>query len=84
MNFDWHTVLGTGASILLLALIVPYVKSIISSTTRTSIVSWFGWAFLFAIATVAQASQGIDWSLAVPLIGTISTAIIAIVALRLA
>lgn len=83
MNFDWHIVLGTGASILLLALIVPYVKSIISSTTRPSIVSWFGWAFLFAIDTVAQASKGIDWSLAVPVIGTFSTTIIALIALRL-
>jgi hypothetical protein len=83
MYFDWHTWLGIGASILLLALIVPYVKSIVSSTTRPSIVSWFGWAFLFAIDTVAQASKGFDWSLTVPLIGTISTAIIAVVALRL-
>jgi hypothetical protein len=44
-------------------------------------VSWFGWALLFAIATVAQASKGIDWSLAVPLISTISTTIIAFTAL---
>ncbi len=83
MNFDWHVWLGTGASILLLALIVPYIKSIISSTTRPSAVSWFGWALLFAIATVAQASKGIDWSLAVPLISTLSTTIIAFTALRL-
>ena len=45
--------------------------------------SWFGWAFLFAIATAAQASKGIDWSLAVPLISTMSTTIIAFTALRL-
>ena len=83
MNFDWHVWLGTGASILLLALIVPYIKSIISSTTRPSAVSWFGWALLFAIATVAQASKGIDWSLAVPLISTISTTVIAFTALYL-
>lgn len=83
MNFDWHTLLGTGASILLLALIVPYIRSIVSSTTRPSAVSWFGWALLFAIATVAQASKGIDWSLAIPLISTISTTIIAFTALHL-
>jgi len=77
MNFDWHTILGTGASILLLALIIPYIRSIVTSTTRPSAVSWFGWALLFAIATAAQASKGIDWSLAVPFISTISTAIIA-------
>ena len=81
MYSDWHTLLGTGASILLLALIVPYIRSIITSTTRPSAVSWFGWALLFAIATAAQASKGIDWSLAVPLISTISTTIIAFTAL---
>lgn len=83
MSYDWHTVLGVGASVLLLALVIPYVKSIVSSTTRPSIVSWFGWALLFTIDTVAQASKGIDWSLAVPAIGTVSTAIIALIALRL-
>lgn len=81
MNPDWHTVVGTGASLLLLALIVPYIKSIITSTTRPSAVSWFGWALLFIIATAAQASKGIDWSLAVPLISTISTTAIAFTAL---
>ncbi len=53
------------------------------STTRPSAVSWFGWAFLAGIATVAQASKGLDWSLAVPLISTISAAIIAFTALYL-
>jgi hypothetical protein len=81
MYSDWHAVLGTIASLLLLALIVPYIRSIVTSTTRPSAVSWFGWALLFAIATVAQASKGIDWSLAVPLISTISTATIAFTAL---
>src|SRR3989344_2136726 len=81
MNFDWHTLVGTGASILLLSLIIPYIRSITSGTTRPSAVSWFGWALLFAIATAAQASKGIDWSLAVPLISTISTTIIAFTAL---
>ncbi len=83
MHFDWHVLIGTGASILLLALIVPYIRSIITSTTRPSAVSWFGWALLYAIATSAQASKGIDWSLAVPLISTISTTIIAFTALHL-
>ncbi|MEK7126227.1 MAG: hypothetical protein AAB835_01935 [Patescibacteria group bacterium] len=73
--------LGSAASLLLLALIVPYIRSITRSTTRPSAVSWFGWALLFAIATAAQASKGIDWSLAVPLISTISTTIIAFAAL---
>ena len=83
MYFDWHVWLGTGASILLLTLIIPYIRSIISSTTRPSAVSWVGWALLFAIATAAQASKGIDWSLAVPFISTISTIIIACSALYL-
>jgi len=83
MNFDWHTVLGTGASILMLSLLVPYVRSITTSTTRPSAVSWFGWALLFAIATAAQASKGIDWSLAIPLISTVSTTVIAFTALYL-
>lgn len=83
MYADWHTWLGVGGSLLLLALIVPYIKSIVSSTTRPSAVSWFGWALLFAIATAAQASKGVDWSLAVPLISTISTTVIACSALYL-
>ncbi|MFA6519355.1 MAG: hypothetical protein WCT41_00810 [Candidatus Paceibacterota bacterium] len=81
MNYDWHIVLGSAASILLLALIVPYIRSIVTSTTRPSAVSWFGWATLFIIATAAQASKGIDWSLAVPFISSISTTIIAFTAL---
>lgn len=83
MNLDWHTVLGTIASIILFASIVPYIRSITHSTTRPSAVSWFGWATLYAIATAAQASKGIDWSLAVPLISTISTTIIAFTALSM-
>src|SRR3989344_5063981 len=81
MYFDWHALVGAGASILLLSLIIPYIRSITSGTTRPSAVSWFGWALLFAIATAAQASKGIDWSLAVPLISTISTTTIALTAL---
>lgn len=83
MTLDWHTIVGTIASLTLLALIVPYIRSIIHSTTRPSAVSWFGWALLFAIATAAQASKGLDWSLAVPLISTLSTSIIAVTALRM-
>ncbi|MBU6388416.1 hypothetical protein KGQ72_00835 [Patescibacteria group bacterium] len=83
MNLDWHILLGSAASVLLLALIVPYIRSIVTSTTRPSAVSWFGWAALFIIATAAQASKGIDWSLAVPLISSISTTIIAFTALRM-
>ena len=83
MYLDWHTMLGICASVLLLLLIIPYIKSILTSTTRPSIVSWFGWAILFIIATVAQVSKGLDWSLAVPLISTLSTLIIAFTALYL-
>jgi len=81
MNLDWHNVLGIGASFLLILLVVPYIRSIITSTTRPSAVSWFGWALLYGITTVAQASKGIDWSLAIPLISTFSTTIIACTAL---
>ena len=83
MSHDWHTVLGVVASMVLLGNIIPYIRSITHSTTRPSAVSWFGWALLFAIATAAQASKGIDWSLAVPLISTLSTTIIAITAFRM-
>lgn len=83
MNLDWHNILGTGTSLLMLALIYPYIRSVTHSTTRPSAVSWFGWAVLFAIATAAQASKGLDWSLAIPLISTISTTIIAFTALHL-
>lgn len=82
MNLDWHTVLGVGASIVMLLLIPPYVKSILREETKLSPVSWFGWALLYAIAAAAQASKGLDWSLAIMVIGTFSTATVAIVALR--
>lgn len=82
MNLDWHTLLGTGASIVMLLLIVPYVKSILREETKLSPVSWFGWALLYAIAAAAQASKGLDWSLVIMVIGTFSTTTIAIVALR--
>ncbi|MBI4088577.1 hypothetical protein HY415_00575 [Candidatus Kaiserbacteria bacterium] len=82
MVFDWHDIAGATSTLVLLVLVVPYVRSITHGTTRPSAVSWFGWSLLFAIATVAQASKGIDWSLVVPLISTASTGIIAITALR--
>ena len=83
MYSDWHTWLGVGGIVLLLVLIVPYIRSIVTSTTRPSAVSWFGWAALFIIATAAQASKGLSWSLAILLISTLSTIIIALTALYL-
>lgn len=83
MYLGWHVWLGASASMLLLALTVPYITSIIRSTTRPSAVSWFGWALLSSIATVAQASKGIGWSLAVPLISAITTSTIAFVTLHI-
>ena len=83
MYLDWHTWLGVGASILLLVLIVPYIRSVIYGTTRPSAVSWFGWALLFIITALAQASKGVSWSLAILLISTLSTLIIAFTALYL-
>lgn len=77
----YFSLVGAGASLLLLALIIPYIRSIVTSTTRPSAVSWFGWATLFIIATAAQASKGVDWSLAIPLISSISTTSIAFTAL---
>jgi hypothetical protein len=82
MILDWHTILGTSASIVMLLLIPPYVKSILREETTLSPVSWFGWALLYAIAAAAQASKGFDWSLAIMVIGTFSTTTVAIVALR--
>ena len=66
----------------MLLLIVPYVRSILREETTLSPVSWFGWALLYAIAAAAQASKGLDWSLAIMVIGTFSTTTIAILALR--
>jgi hypothetical protein len=82
MNLDWYTWLGVSASIVMLLLIVPYVKSILREETTLSPVSWFGWALLYAIAAAAQASKGIDWSLAIMIIGMFSTTTVAIIALR--
>lgn len=83
MNYDWHTVLGVIASIVMLGSVIPYIRSITNSTTRPSAVSWFGWALLFFIAAAAQASKGLDWSLAIPFISGITTTVIAFTALRL-
>lgn len=82
MSLDWHTIIGTGASIVMLLLVVPYVKSILREETTLSPVSWFGWALLYALAAAAQASKGLDWSLAIMVIGTFSTTTVAIIALR--
>ena len=83
MYSDWHTWLGFVASAWMLVSFIPYIRSIVAGTTRPSAVLWFGWAFFFAIATAAQASKGLDWSLAIPLLSTINTTIIACVALRM-
>ena len=83
MYLDWHLWVGAAGSLILLALIVPYIRSIVGSTTRPSAVSWFGWLALFIIAAAAQASKGIDWSLAVPGISILSTGAIAFYALYL-
>ncbi len=79
---DWHTALGVLATIIYLSIIYPYVRSILKGPTRPNIVSWAGWCFLFAIASGAQFSKGASWSLVVPLFSTLSTAIIAFVAIR--
>lgn len=80
--YDWHTWTGVGAGIVMLALIPPYVKSILEEKTKLSPVSWFGWALLYAIAAAAQASKGFDWSLIIMVMGTLSTTIVAVVAVR--
>ncbi len=81
MQFDWHTVVGGAGSLILILIIVPYIRSIISGTTRPSAVSWFGWALLFSITSAAQFSKGLDWSLAVPAISILSTSIVFLYAL---
>ncbi len=80
--YDWHAVVGTGATIGMVVLLVPYIRSILHDDTRPNPVSWFGWSLLYAIAAVAQASQGLDWSLAIPAIGAFSNSLVALVALR--
>ena len=82
MDFDWHTLVGIGAGIVMLLLIPLYVKSILREETKLSPVSWFGWALLYAIAAVAQASKGLDWSLTIMVVGTFSTTTVALIALR--
>ena len=82
MFTDWHTLLGTFSSIALLALIYPYTQGVLHGSTRPNVVSWVGWCFLFAIATAIQLSKGASWSVVVPLISTISTGIIALLAVR--
>ncbi|MGE5541152.1 MAG: hypothetical protein ACM3TU_02615 [Bacillota bacterium] len=81
MQFEWHTVLGMAGSLLLILLAYPYIRSIVKDTTRPSAVSWLGWALLFGITSAAQFSKGVDWSLAVPVISTLSTSIIFVFAL---
>ena len=82
MYFDWHVWLGTGASILLLVLTIPYIRSVLTSTTRPSAVSLIGWSLLAAIAAAAQASKGIGWSLMVPVLSVLSSGAIAVAVIR--
>lgn len=80
--YDWHTIVGTGAAIIMTALVVPYVRGVLREDTRPNPVSWFGWALLYAIAAAAQASKGLDWSLTIPVIGAFSASTVAVIALR--
>ena len=45
--------------------------------------SFFGWALLGGVATVAQFSGGASWSIVIPLITTLNCVIIVVVALRI-
>ena len=83
MTFDWHTILGLTSSAILVAILFPYVSSILHGPTRPNVVSWAGWALLSGIATAIQFSEGASWSVVVPLLATVSTAIVAIFAIRL-
>lgn len=80
--FDWHTIVGTIATLTTFILVVPYVKSVLQDSTKPNPVSWFGWALLYAIAAAAQASKGIDWSLAISVSGMITTSTVFIIALK--
>ena len=66
----------------LLVLAVPYVRSMIKSTTRPSPISFFGWASLATVAAIAQASKGIDWSLAVPVLTAVGAFSVAFFSIR--
>ena len=83
MVMDWHTIAGMLSGIILTVILVPYIASIIKGPTRPNVVSWSGWMMLAGIATAIQFAEGASWSIIIPLITTISCAIIAAIAVRL-
>ncbi|MBI1956982.1 MAG: hypothetical protein HYS44_00785 [Candidatus Niyogibacteria bacterium] len=79
---DWHTAIGTLSGVILIAIIAPYVRSIVKGPTRPNPVSWGGWMALAGIATAAQFSAGASWTLLVPVMTTLSTAVVFVLSLR--
>ncbi|MBI2039402.1 MAG: hypothetical protein HYT22_03985 [Candidatus Niyogibacteria bacterium] len=82
MTLDWHTILGTASGIILAVILIPYIRSVLYGPTRPNPVSWGGWMVLAGIATAAQFSAGASWTLLVPVMTTISTAVIFLLSLR--
>src|SRR3989344_3191928 len=60
---DWHVVIGVLAGLLQIGVTVPYILSILRSTTRPNIVSWSLWTLTLLITIEAQVTAGASWPL---------------------
>jgi flagellar biosynthesis protein FliP len=71
------------SALLILAGVVPYIRSILKREVRPNLVSWAGWTLLTTIAAAAQISKGASLSVLIVLMSTLGTGAVAVLAIKL-
>src|SRR4051812_14104251 len=79
---DWRTALGLAAGAINISAIIPYLRDVLSGTTRPNIVTWSLWTLIGAVLSYAQYQAGASWTLALLIGSTFSNLIVACVAIR--
>jgi hypothetical protein len=79
-TMDWRTALGIAAGIITLVSILPYIVDILRGLTRPNLVTWWLWTLNGGILAFAQYTAGASWTLVVVVAATISTAMVAVLA----
>jgi hypothetical protein len=79
-TMDWRTALGIAAGIITLLSILPYIVDILRGLTRPNLVTWWLWTLNGGILAFAQYTAGASWTLVVVVAATISTAMVAVLA----
>jgi len=74
--------IAVASVIALIAGIVPYIFDVLAKRARPNIVSFGGWTLLTVIGSAAQIAKGADLSVVVPIISSIGTGIVFLLAIR--